>query len=177
NPLTNWNLALLVHKLAEIIKKESVTGGLPPEFMFSGSSDMDPLVMQSLIDSAIFSNDPADSNVITMAIVPLLCDILTEGPQTNDSEHLKAIIIALYQFSKPYRINCSRYIINRRVLPHIFGSILPFFADGDRLLPLKLLANCCQNAPRDCYNILMDEIINGDDFQCLFADYEPPYVV
>ncbi|KAF0520358.1 hypothetical protein F8M41_016361 [Gigaspora margarita] len=203
NPLTNWNLALLVHKLAEIIKKESVTGGLPPEFMFSGSSDMDPLVMQSLIDSAIFSNDPADSNVITMAsrclsnlvtklgrnaepmigqpinekVVPLLCDILTEGPQTNDSEHLKAIIIALYQFSKPYRINCSRYIINRRVLPHIFGSILPFFADSDRLLPLKLLANCCQNAPRDCYNILMDEIINGDDFQCLFADYEPPYVV
>ncbi|CAG8523842.1 11094_t:CDS:2, partial [Scutellospora calospora] len=203
NPLTNWNLTLLVHKLAEIIKKESVTGGIPPEFMFSGAGDMDPLVMQSLIDSAIFSNDPADSNVITMAsrclsnlvtklgrnaepmigpainekVVPLLCDILTEGPQTNDSEHLKAIIIALYQFSKPYRINCSRYIVNRRVLPHIFGSILPFFADGDRLLPLKLLANCCQNAPRDCYKILMDEIINGDDFKCLFADYEPPYVV
>lgn len=125
--LTDWNLDLLISKLAQIVQKVSSDegGGLPLDMMFSGQSDIDPVILQSIFESSI---PQSDFTVITMAtrclgnlvstlgdsaehmvaksikekVVPLFCDILVKGPQSNDSEHLKDIIMvkkSIYQFT------------------------------------------------------------------------------
>ncbi|CAG8565205.1 2862_t:CDS:2 [Acaulospora colombiana] len=194
--LTDWNLDLLISKLAQIVKNVNSDGGMPFDLMF-GQSDIDPLVLQSILESNMSQNDP---NIITMAtrclgnlvtalgdsaghmvgnpikerVVPLFCDILVKGPQTNDSEHLKDIIMALYQFTRHNRVDCTGIIVEKHVFPHIWTSIFPFLTDNDRILPIKLLSSCCQRAPLESFSTLLDEAINVPDFQSLFADHELP---
>ncbi|CAG8574471.1 1790_t:CDS:2 [Diversispora eburnea] len=199
--LTDWNLDLLISKLAQIVQKvSSDEGGLSLDMMFSGQSDIDPVILQSIFESSM---PQSDFTVITMAtrclgnlvstlgdsaehmvsksikekVVPLFCDILVKGPQSNDSEHLKDIIMALYQFSRHNRVDCTGIIVEKHVFPHIWISIFPFLTDNDRILPLKLLANCCQRAPLDSFSTLLEEAINVPDFQSLFADHELPDVI
>ncbi|CAG8660595.1 752_t:CDS:2 [Acaulospora morrowiae] len=197
--LTDWNLDLLISKLAQIVKNVNSDAGMPFDLMF-GQSDIDPAVLQSILESNMSQNDP---NIITMAtrclgnlvtalgdsaghmvsnpikerVVPLFCDILVKGPQTNDSEHLKDIIMALYQFTRHNRVDCTGIIVEKHVFPHIWSSIFPFLTDNDRILPIKLLSSCCQRAPLDSFSTLLEEAINVPDFQSLFADHELPDVI
>jgi hypothetical protein len=82
----------------------------------------------------------------------------------------------LYNFSKPTFIDCTESIVKKDVFRNIMESILPFLIDEDRVLPLKLLANCTCKAPRRYIKKLLTEVFNTMDFQALFADHEMPEV-
>ncbi|CAI2172111.1 5425_t:CDS:2 [Funneliformis geosporum] len=199
--LSNWNLDLLVQKLLEVVQKTTSNDSMPSiEALML--QQFEPDILRQLLERDVFQGTGNDPNVITMAsrclgnlvmtlgdnselmigrairedAIPLLCNILTEGPRTYDSEHLKDIILALYNFSKPTFIDCTESIVKKNVFKNIMESIMPFLIDEDRVLPLKLLANCTCKAPRRYIKKLLAEVFNTVDFQGFFADHEMPEV-
>ncbi|RIA83278.1 hypothetical protein C1645_469185 [Glomus cerebriforme] len=201
--LNNWNLDLLVQKLLAIVQKTTNSDSIPSiEALML--QQFEPEILRQFLDPNMFQSTQTgnDPNVITMAsrclgnlvltlgdssermvgraireeAIPVLCNILTEGPRTYDSEYLKDIIMALYNFSKPTFIDCTESIVKKDVFRNIMDSILPFLIDEDRVLPLKLLANCTCKAPRRYIKKLLSEVFNTMDFQALFADHEMPEV-
>ncbi|GES99052.1 hypothetical protein GLOIN_2v1587441 [Rhizophagus clarus] len=199
--LNNWNLDLLVQKLLAIVQKTANSDSMPSiEALML--QQFEPEVLRQFLERDIYQAAGNDPNVITMAsrclgnlvltlgdssermvgraireeAIPVLCNILTEGPRTYDSEYLKDIIMALYNFSKPTFIDCTESIVKKDVFKNIMESILPFLIDEDRVLPLKLLANCISKAPRRYVKKLLSEVFNTMDFQALFADHEMPEV-
>ncbi|CAG8584820.1 21564_t:CDS:2 [Rhizophagus irregularis] len=200
--LNNWNLDLLVQKLLAIVQKTANSDSMPsiealmlqqfePEVlrqflerdMYQGGTGSDPNVItmaSRCLGNLVLTLGDSSERMVGRAIreeaIPVLCNILTEGPRTYDSEYLKDIIMALYNFSKPTFIDCTESIVKKDVFKNIMESILPFLIDEDRVLPLKLLANCTSKAPRRYIKKLLSEVFNTMDFQALFADHEMPEV-
>ncbi|CAG8513701.1 17231_t:CDS:2 [Funneliformis caledonium] len=198
---SNWNLDLLVQKLLDVVQKTTNNDSMPSiEALML--QQFEPEILRQLLERDVFQGTGNDPNVITMAsrclgnlvmtlgdnsermigrairedAIPLLCNILTEGPRTYDSEHLKDIILALYNFSKPTFIDCTESIVKKNVFKNIMESIMPFLIDEDRVLPLKLLANCTCKVPHRYIKQLLVEVFNTVDFQAFFADHEMPEV-
>lgn len=116
--LNNWNLDLLVQKLLAIVQKTANSDSMPsiealmlryePELlrqflepdMYQGGTRSDPNVItmaSRCLGNLVLTLGDSSERMVGRAIreeaIPVLCNILTEGPRTYDSEYLKDIIM------------------------------------------------------------------------------------